>query len=64
LPGANFADWTVTPSVAGALTIDVSVTEGEMGVNGRAGAGSRTFTVVRAAAPRSAGLSLGRRLGL
>jgi hypothetical protein len=64
LPGANFGDWTVTPTAAGTLTIDVTALEGEMTVDGGAGAGSRTYTVASAATRSPARLGLGLGPGL
>jgi hypothetical protein len=62
LPGANFADWTITPPATGELTVNVSVTEGEMTIDGGAGDGSRDYMVANAAG-RSARVSPGIGLG-
>jgi hypothetical protein len=62
---ASAADWMVTPTAAGTLTVEVQISGEDLFVDPAAGAGARTYTV--AAAPRIAqrhGLGLGLGLGL
>ena len=50
--GPQWADWTITPTAAGTLSVSV-VTGGTVEVDAGSGAGSRTFTVQAAAVPPS-----------
>ena len=62
---ASAADWTITPTAVGSLTLEVEIAGEDLFVDPGEGAGARTFTV--AAAPtiaRNPGLRLGLGLGL
>ena len=59
---ASSADWTITPTAAGSLTIECVVEGQNLTVAGGAGEGSRTYTL-RANAPQTR-LSLGLGMGL
>jgi hypothetical protein len=64
LPNPDSADWTITPTAPGTLTVVATVIEGELLVAGGAGEGSRTFTVASTATAAPARLGLGIGLGL
>ena len=64
LPNPDSADWTITPTAPGTLTVVATVVEGELLVAGGAGEGSRTYTVASTATPAPARLGIGLGLGL